>query len=224
MAELEKMSSKSKNSFTEITYEGIYGPYTITRTDQIEVQRYRLAVLLCGISFCLGLSQWILIGPTWAWLWLLLMSIGLGLALRWIHIYIGVLHKTLQILWGLGCIGLIVLLFSVGASQIMSSLAIRPQWTLVIGPIFAALTGLGFKEFFCFRRPEAIGVTLIVPLALLGHLSQILNGSIVMTLLSLSAILLLIMSLRKFGMEVGADVGDKSVFGYLNNQEAANTL
>ena len=47
-------------------------------------------------------------------------------------------------------------------------------WILAVGPFFAALTGVGFKEFFCFRRPEAIGVTLLLPLALLGRLSGLL--------------------------------------------------
>ena len=40
-----------------------------------------------------------------SWIWLVGLAIGIGLALKWIHIYISLLHKTLQILWGLGCLG-----------------------------------------------------------------------------------------------------------------------
>ena len=79
----------------EKEFEGVYGRYRITSTDELEVQRYRLALLLCGVAFTAGLGQWLMIGPTWAWLWLLPMSIGLGLALNWIHIYLRPLHQAL---------------------------------------------------------------------------------------------------------------------------------
>jgi uncharacterized integral membrane protein len=87
-----------------------------------------------------------------------------------------------------------------------------------IGPFFAALAGIGFKEFFCFRRPEAIGVTLLLPLALLGHLSGVIGAGACGALLGLQAALLLVLCLRKFPMPAAADVGDKSVFAYLEAQ------
>ena len=116
------------------------------------------------------------------------------------------------------------MIFNLGAEQFLSSLISKPIWTLAIGPLFAALTGLGFKEFFCFGRPEAIGVTLLIPIALLGHLGGFLNGFAVMFLLSSSGVLLLVLALRKFGMDASADVGDKSVFEYLKSQEAIKVL
>ncbi len=203
--------------------EGVYGTYTITNTDRIEVQRYRLAVLFCGIAFLAGILHWLFIGPTWAWLWLISMTVSLGLALQWIHIYLRALHQTLQAFWAVGTIGLLILSLNLGPENILSNLVDEPIWTIAIGPLFAALTGLGFKEFFCFRRPEAIGLTLLVPIALLGHLMGILNGTTVLAFLSLSATLLLVLALRKFGMDAGADVGDKSVFEYLERQSAAKT-
>ena len=208
----------------EHEFEGIYGTYKITRADQLEVQRYRFAVFFCGIAFCAGLGQWILLGPDWASLWLMPMAIGLGLALKWIHIYLRPLHKALQIFWAIGCLGFLLLAFNLGPETMLSEIASKPIWTLAIGPLFAALTGLGFKEFFCFQRPEAIGLTVLTPIALLGHISGILNGAIVITLLSLSAILLFILALRKFGMEAAADVGDKSVFDYLDSQQTLKAL
>jgi uncharacterized integral membrane protein len=89
---------------------------------------------------------------------------------------------------------------------------------LAIGPFFAALAGIGFKEFFCFRRPEAIGVTLLLPVALLGALSGVLPPMATATLMGLEAALLLVLTLRKFPMPAAADVGDKSVFAYLEAQ------
>lgn len=219
-----KNSSMNMATNFEQEYEGIYGRYRITATDKLEVKRYRLSVLVCGLSFFAGLGHWLLWGPSFASIWLIPMMIGLGLALNWIHIYLRPLHIALQILWGLGCIGITALSFNVGAEKVLSSLANQPSWTIAIGPLFAAMTGLGFKEFFCFRRPEAIGLTLLLPISLLGHLTGLLNETSVMTLLICSSILLLILSIRKFGIEAAADIGDKSVFEYLENKKIASIL
>ena len=87
--------------------------------------------------------------------------------------------------------------------------------------MFAALAGIGFKEFFCFRRPEAIGLTLLLPIALLGRLSGLLDPGVCLGLLTSAALLLVVLALRKFGVPAAADVGDKSVFAYLEQQRAA---
>jgi uncharacterized integral membrane protein len=97
-------------------------------------------------------------------------------------------------------------------------LARQPLWILAVGPFFAALAGVGFKEFFCFQRPEAIGVTLLLPLALLGRLAGVLGPELTMALLAVQAGLLLLLCLRKFPMPTAADVGDKSVFAHLERQ------
>ncbi|KGG13146.1 MULTISPECIES: DUF2301 domain-containing membrane protein [Prochlorococcus] len=212
----------SLETVNEPVLQGIYGSYTITLKDQIEVQRYRISVLVLGLSFCLGLLHWFTIGPESAWLWLIPMSISLGLALKWIHIYIVFLHQSLKILWGIGCMGFLLLLFYSSPQNLLEGIASTPKLELIIGPFFAALTGLGFKEFFCFRRPEAIGLTLFLPLSLLGHLFGFFSLLSIASLLGLSAVLLLIMGWRKFGLESSLDVGDKSVFEYLQNQKEKN--
>jgi uncharacterized integral membrane protein len=97
------------------------------------------------------------------------------------------------------------------------------MWILAIGPLFAALAGIGFKEFFCFRRPEAIGLTFLLPIALLGHLSGLINGSAAISLMTIASALLVLLALRKFGMEAAADVGDKSVFAYLEDLRKAKS-
>ena len=154
-------------------FDGVYGTYTITAEDRRDVQRYRFALLLSGVAMSAGLLQWWQIGSQWAWLWVLPLSAGLGLALLWIHIYLRPLHRALQLFWLLGCIGWGVLLITAGPSHALNELADQPLWILAIGPQFAALTGVGFKEFFCFQRPEAIGLTLLLPVGLLGRLSGV---------------------------------------------------
>ena len=199
-------------------FEGVYGPFTITARDRREVLGYRLALLTVAIAQAGLLAQWHWLGSAALWPWLLPMAVGLGLALRWIHIYLRPLHLALQLFWLVGCLGFLALGLAVGPQAMGTSLAANGRWIWAVGPFFAALTGIGFKEFFCFRRAEAIGVTLLLPTALLGHLSGLLQATACGTLLAMEAALLLLLTLRKFPMPAAADVGDKSVFAYLEGQ------
>ena len=205
------------------TFEGVYGSYTITAADRDEVRRYRIALLVAGLAMSLGLLHWWQLGGSWAWIWVVPLAAALGLALKWIHIYLRPLHRALQLFWLLGCLGWAGLLLSAGPTEALSILREQQLWILAVGPLFAAMAGIGFKEFFCFQRPEAIGLTLLLPLGLLGRLVNLLNLSTAMSLLSAAALLLVLLALRKFGMEAAADVGDKSVFAYLDGQLPAGT-
>jgi len=216
------MSDTAANaSASDPVFEGVFGTYTITTRDRREVLGYRLAVGAVALGQLGLLSQWWRLGPSLAWPWLLPMAVGLGLALRWIHIYLRPLHQALQLFWLLGCIGAMVLAVRVGPGQLLGTLAAEPLWLLAVGPFFAALTGVGFKEFFCFRRPEAIGVTLLLPLALLGRLTGLIDGAACFALLLAESVLLLVLTLRKLPMEAAADVGDKSVFDELARRRRA---
>jgi uncharacterized integral membrane protein len=198
-----------------ITYEGVYGPYTVTPGHRREVLAYRLALLLLALAQGAMLLQWQLWGSSWCWPWLLVMVLALGAALRWVHIYLKPLHQALQLFWLLGSLGLVVLAWRQGAAQILPTLVVQPLWIWAVGPFFAALAGLGFKEFFCFQRPEAIGITLLLPFLLFGWLSGLLPPGAAAALLAGEALLLLVLALRKFPMPAEADLGDLSVFAHL---------
>ena len=204
-------------------FEGVYGPYTITEADRHEVQRYRLALLTTGLALLAGILHCWLLGARWAWVWILPMGTGLGLALLWIHIYLRLLHRTLQLFWLTGCLGWGTLLISAGPPHALLTLADQRLWILAIGPLFAALAGIGFKEFFCFQRLEAIGLTLLLPVALLGQLVGLIDPHVCLALMAVAAALLVVLALRKFGMDAAADVGDKSVFAYLDGQLSTRT-
>jgi uncharacterized integral membrane protein len=203
--------------------EGVYGPFRITDRDRREVLGYRLSLLAAAIAQVALLVQWRLLGGEAVWPWLLPLTAGIGLALHWIHIYLRPLHRTLQLFWLLGCLGLGLLAWRVGPTAMAPTLAGEGRWIWAVGPLFAALAGIGFKEFFCFRRPEAIGVTLLLPLALLGQLTGLLPPLLVGRLLAVEAGLLLVLCLRKFPMAAAADVGDKSVFAFLEEQRRTTT-
>lgn len=204
----------------EPSFQGLYGPFTITAQDRREVLAYRLALLTVALAQAGLLAQWHWWGPAQLWPWLLPLCAGLGLALHWIHIYLRPLHRSLQLLWLLGSLGFVVLAVQAGPAGMAAAVAADRRWIWLIGPWFAALAGVGFKEFFCFRRPEAIGVTLLLPLALLGRLSGVINRQDTGWLLALEAALLLLLCLRKLPMPAAADVGDKSVFAYLDKQRS----
>ncbi|MEB3260195.1 MAG: DUF2301 domain-containing membrane protein [Cyanobacteriota bacterium] len=199
-------------------YEGMFGTYTITDADRREVLGYRLALTSVAVAQVALAVQWWRWGSAALWPWLVVMAVGLGLALRWIHIYLRPLHQALGLFWLLGCVGLVAVAANLGLEAMVREALSRPLALLAVGPFFAALTGIGFKEFFCFRRPEAIGVTLLLPVALLGRLTGLLPLSLTLQLLALQAVLLTVLCLRKFPMAAAADVGDKSVFHHLERQ------
>ncbi|MBM5801625.1 MAG: hypothetical protein FJ077_12515 [Cyanobacteria bacterium K_DeepCast_35m_m2_023] len=202
-------------------FDGVYGPFSIDANDRREVLAYRLALLLAAIAQLGLLAQSRLVGTALLWPWFVLLALGVGLALRWIHIYLRPLHQMLQLFWLLGSLGGLSLAVIAGPQHMAEALGEQRLWLLAIGPLFAALAGIGFKEFFCFRRPEAIGVTLLLPVALLGYLVGLVDVGVSTSLLTLESALLLVLCLRKFPMPAVADVGDKSVFAHLEAQRLA---
>jgi len=202
-------------SVPDVVYEGVYGPYTVTGEHRREVLAYRLSLLVVALAQVALLLQWHQLGPSWCWPWLLLMAAGLGGALRWVHIYLVPLHRALQLFWLLGCAGFALLAYRSGPAVMLPQLVDQPAWIWLVGPFFAALAGLGFKEFFCFQRPEAIGLTVLLPVLLLGWWLGLWSAVVAAVLLASEALLLLVLALRKFPMPEEADLGDLSVFAKL---------
>ena len=199
-------------------HQGMFGTYLITDADRREVTAYRVSVLTLAVAQLGFLVQWAWAGSTWIGPWLVLMAVALGLALHWIHIYLRPLHQALRLLWLLGVGGGIALVYQAGPTQMGNALLAQPLWIMAIGPYFAALTGLGFKEFFCFRRLEAVGVTVLVPLLLMLALLGVVPLEKQGPLWFLEAVLLLVMAVGKFRLDPAADIGDKSVFQELEQR------
>ena len=208
---------------TSEVYQGQFGEFTITKDDRLSVIIYHSALAIAALCFSLGvmLVLWqpnnpsILNWLTWVYFG---FSIGLGVALWTIHIYLELLHRVLQIFWAIGAIA------SVGvALYFPEPLAIavyeHPIALIGVGFSFAALTGIFFKETFCFNRFETKFLVPLVPVLILGHLVNFLTVAIEQGLLGIWAVLFVIFALRKVTQEIPSDIGDKSVFAYLKAQK-----
>ena len=203
--------------------KGVYGDFIVTSKDKKEVLLYRFSIISCALFFSIGLAQWFTTGSSQVWICFGGLVISLGLSLKWIHIYLRPLHQALVLFWAIGCIGLGIVIYHFGLTNIIYGLQENPKWVFLVGPLFVSLTGVGFKEFFCFRRIEAIGITIFIPIAFIGHLTELSDEKFTFALLVLSALLLLILGIRKFDLPAEADIGDKSVFDFLKSQRKINT-
>ncbi len=200
-------------------YAGQFGDYTITSGDRRGVVLYRAGLMVAALAFAAGtaialgfnqnltLVQGISVLFTLFWL-------GLGLSLVTIHIYLVPLHRLLQGFWLVG--GLAALWLSHGIEGPLAQTVMeQPQVLWGIGFIFAALTGIFFKEAFCFNRLETKLLTPLVPFLLLGHLFGWLPLGVKQGLLVAWSLLFLVFALRKAVQPIVPDIGDKSVFAYL---------
>jgi uncharacterized integral membrane protein len=216
--------------FDPEVYQGQFGSFTITERDRQGVIVYRSALMVAAVGFCAATVAVLLPGATLdssslnlvTWLYIL-FSIALGIALATIHIYLAVLHRALQLFWSIGCISAIVVAFQ-SHEPLAAVVYQQPIVLLGMGFTFVALTGIFFKEAFCFNRLETKFLTAIVPLLLLGHLVNAIPPTLEASLLAAWAGLFLIFAIRKVIQPIPPDIGDKSVFDYLELQKSTKSL
>jgi uncharacterized integral membrane protein len=208
-------------------YQGQFGDFTITQSDRKGVIIYRTGLLVAALSFALGSVLVLLSGDAPTVLQALtplyaVFCIALGVSLVTIHIYMAALHRLLQLFWGIGVIAATVLALSTH-EPLALFVYNHPTAIFGVGFTFAALTGIYFKEAFCFNRFETKFLTPLVPMLLLGHLAGVLPTNWEQVLLGLWAVLFVVFALRKVIQPIPPDIGDKSVFTYLKEQRAAHS-
>lgn len=204
-------------------YQGQFGDFTIDDHDRREVILYRAGLGMTGLSVILGTglmlrfpSTPVLLQAVTGLFWL--FSLGLGLSLWTIHIYWLPLHRLLQVFWGIGTATALILSLT-QSEPLLAYVYYHPPSLWGLGFSFAALTGIFFKEAFCFNRLETKFLTPLLPTLLLGHLFQGLTLDAEQILLALSAGLMFIFIVRKSIQPIAPDIGDKSVFIYLKQQQ-----
>ncbi|MDB9494429.1 DUF2301 domain-containing membrane protein [Spirulina major CS-329] len=216
-----------QSSPESIIYQGQFGEFTITDHDRREVVVYRTGLAIAALSFALATLLVTTQAPS-PGLWQLvtvlfaLFTAGLGVSLWFIHIYLRPLHRALQAFWAIGTIasGAIALTYP---EPLPLALYHHPLLILGVGFTFAALTGIYFKEAFCFNRLETKLLTPLVPLLLLGHLFGGLPVGVEQGLLIIWAVGFLVFSGRKVVQAIPPDLGDKSVFAELQRQAQARS-
>jgi len=214
-----------QDSMTEIPvmYQGQFGEFTITEGDRQGVRIYRAGLMVAALSFAIATTlifrepDSIPVQHTVSALFTL-FTLGLGVSLLTIHIYMVALHRALQAFWVMGTVGAIAI-SHLYPEPFAVTVYEHPLTILGVGFTFAALTGIFFKEAFCFNRLETKVLTPVVPFLLLGHMIGLLPVLAEQILLMIWAVLMLVFAIRKTFQDIPADIGDKSVFDYLHKQK-----
>jgi len=206
-------------------YQGQFGEFTITQHDRQEVLVYRSGLVVAAFSFAVATAIALVqpvnsTGYTWLSLLYSLFCVSLGVSLLTIHIYMQLLHRVLQGFWVVGVLASIAIAH-LDVNPFALTVYQYPLTILGVGFVFAALTGIFFKEAFCFNRLETKLLTPLVPSVLLGHLVGIMPVLVERGLLLVWALLFLVFAARKAIQPIPPDIGDKSVFVYLRQQKDA---
>lgn len=209
---------------SEEVYQGQFGEFTITDGDRTGVIIYRAGLMVAALSFAIG-SALVLLNNNPEILQaltplLICFYLGLGVSLFTIHIYLAVLHRVLQIFWAIGSIAAVALALT-SSEPLALTVYNHPAALFTVGFSFAALTGIYFKEAFCFNRTETKFLTPLVPVLLMGHLVGVLPIQWERVMLASWAIFFVVFAIRKAVQPIPPDIGDKSVFAYLKEQHSA---
>lgn len=210
-----------------VVYQGQFGEFTINDADRRGVIVYRGGLMVAALCFAIGAGLVLWQGDNPAILpWLTplytVFCVSLGVSLLTIHIYMEPLHRALQVFWAIGCVASLAIAHF-NPEPFALTVYRYPLSLLGVGFTFVALTGIFFKEAFCFDRVETKLLTPLVPVLLLGHLARLLPSSLERVLLLFWVILFLVFALRKVTQPIPPDIGDKSVFDYLKQQRLTRT-
>ena len=201
-------------------YEGQFGSFTVEDSDRQEVILYRAGLTVAALSFATAVCCVFFapdVAPQVATACYGLMWLALGLSFFKIHIYLRALHRTLQVFWVIGGLASVAIALRYPAPLALTAYQ-QPLTILGIGFTFAALTGIFFKEAFCFNRLETKFLVVLVPGLLLGHMAGLLSVGTERGMLVAWAGLFAVFACRKVIQPIPPDIGDKSVFEYLEQE------
>ena len=137
--------------------------------------------------------------------------------------YVDPIKKFMQALYAAGLagsIGVAALASQTGdGGSVPAYVVAHPAAVWAVGPMFAALTGVAFKEGMCYGKAECAALFFVVPATLLAHLTGLANEEIEKGLLGTWCVLIAVFAARKYTQEVKDDIGDKSVFIFADLRE-----
>lgn len=144
-------------------YQGVYGPWQVEPSDVQEVVLYRSGLVAAASSFVIASSAAFLHNSNPEFSELIERNLdlfygvgacGLGVSLYLIHIYVTEIKRALQALWVIGSLGSLAAYaaFAQPAGKSLVEYVVEnPAAVWLVGPVFAALTGLVFKEGVFFN-------------------------------------------------------------------------
>ncbi|KAI7835518.1 hypothetical protein COHA_010592 [Chlorella ohadii] len=192
----------------------------LLQADKVEVWSYRVSLTLIATAFATGTvaalapEDAVLAPVVWANGNLLAAAGGVGIlgATTLIHIYITPIKRALQTLAALGCAGGAWLALQHSDVPLPQWVATHPSSMWFVGPAFAALAGICFKEGFCYEKRESFILSGLIPLLCLLHLTGLMPEVADKGFSAVVAGMLLFFAARKYTQPVYADIGDKTVF------------
>lgn len=202
----------------EPVYPGMYADWSVTEEDTVEVWSYRvclstvaLATLACASPLLFGADAFGGVFDRIQQPAYFAGAAGLGAGLKLIHMYVDPIKKVMQALWLVGIMGSGGIALTTHEA-VPAYVAHHPAAVWAVGPLFAAFTGVAFKEGMCYGKPECGALFFVVPLALLGHLSGLIGEGGEKGLVGAWCVLISVFAARKYTQAVKDDIGDKSVF------------
>jgi len=217
----------SQKTFEPVVCQGHFDEFTIEQSDRRGIVIYRAGLLISALSFIAGsiLVLWQGATPfvlkTLNYLFVT-FSLGLIISAIFIRIYLILLHRLLKIFWFLGTAGAIILIWQ--NPEPLAWLIYNDSLAFfIIALVFATLTGIYLKEVFCYQQFETILLFILVPTLFVGHAQARFSLSVEKILLASWAVLYLIFVLRKMVQPLEPDIGDKSIFVYLEQQRASKS-
>ncbi|KAL6756822.1 hypothetical protein V8C86DRAFT_2641713 [Haematococcus lacustris] len=204
-------------------FAGRFGAWSIEPEDVAEVWGYRVGISVAAAATLA--TSCLAVAPEGSDLrsWLLTLAdplcctgaAALGVSLQLIHIYLAPLKRALQVLWLLGCCGGAYLM-ATQEPPVALYVAQHPAAVWLVGPLWASLTGVAFKEGLCYGKLEAALLFGTVPLWLLCHLGQVVPPEGERGLLAVVVGTLAVFAARKYTQPIKDDIGDKSVFKFMS--------
>jgi len=209
-------------------FEGQFGAWRVEKEDEDEVFAYRLGLNVCAASFGLLIPASLLAPASLPGRDAVLNaaytvgSLGFGTSLYFIHIYITPAKRFLQGLFLAGALGSLFVLSRDGFGSVPGYVVEHPGSVWFVGPLFASITGVGFKEGVCYQKREAFALAALTPLLLLTHLTRAFgenSPAVEAGLCSIWSATFLSFALSKWSQPVHEDIGDKSVFTFMKLPE-----
>jgi uncharacterized integral membrane protein len=185
----------------------------LSQEDELEVWTYRAAISVVAAAFGVGTLAAQAPGVAPALhdsgnLLALAGGGGMAVATTLIHIYVTPLKRLLQALLAAGVMGA-AYLAATQPEPLPAYVAAHPSAVWLVGPAFASLTGICFKEGLCYGKLESALLALLLPAWLLGHLSGLLPEAGERGLAVVIAALLAVFAARKYTQPVKDDIGGK---------------